>query len=641
MEFITTFLWILYFIVAAFVAFYIPGRVLLRENKDLSSLPLHTISVGIGIVLFGWQGILFGTLHIRWATYIYLLVFLGFYILKKYYPQTFDFSLKKFDRVSAGIITLGIFAQTISYVTTGWVIKQGVIIAAHNEGDHIWHAALVNELVKRYPPNEPGIAGVALKDYHYIFNLITADLIRVFHLPLFSTQFIGMYILGSVLYGLLIYILLKHFSSSRLFINLSLFFIFFAGNAAGWYMLLTAHTFDWNVSSLIVDATKFMDSPAYGYAIIVGLTGIFLLLQKKLSWLQVVLIALCFGSSIEYKVYVGIALFAGFGCFAFYSLLRKNLKVISAFILAVVLGLSIFLPGTTRGGGLAFIPFDIPRDFINQVKLGHVDWQLRWVIFQDHHNTLRIIQYGLMMSGVYFLIQFGILLLGLVPFKSTVRTYGSLLFFMYPAILISIVMGLLFYQRVGGANIWEFFLAGVPFLALLVGANIVGILEKRNTIVQYIVIGAVVLFTIPQWIISLSGYIHDEYFEPFHGVSNAELASFNFLRNQTPQHSVVLVLGQMKYVAYASDISFFANRDLYLSGEGVRQQKTSVILHREDVLHFLRTTTDQEVIARLLAKEHVDYLYVYNNLYPGIFGDKEHLVQQFTNQVATIYKVTK
>lgn len=243
------------------------------------------------------------------------------------------------------------------------------------------------------------------------------------------------------------------------------------------------------------------------------------------------------------------------------------------------------------------------------------------------------------MSGIYFVIQFGILLVGLVPFKSTIKSYGSLLFFMYPAILVSIIMGLLFYQRVGGANIWEFFLAGVPFLELIVASNIAGLVEKRSEGLKYFVITAVILFTIPQWIISVTGYIHDEYFVPFHGVSNTELATFNFLKNNTSQNSIVLVLGQTRYVAYASDISLFAERDLYLSGEGVRQQKTPVILHREDVLHLLRTTTDQEAIASLLAKEHVNYLYVYNNLYPGIFGDKDHLVQQFTNQVATIYKI--
>lgn len=627
------------FILASIIAFYIPGRVILGKGNNFSPFVLHTLSVAIGLVLFGWQGVLFGTLHIRWVTYLYIVAFLVVYIVKKYYPQKISISLKAIDKVSAGIITLGVFAQTISYITMGWTTSQGVIIAAHNDADHIWHATLINELIKRYPPHEPGISGVVLKDYHYWFNLITADLIRIFHLPLFTTQFIGMYILGSILFAFLTYIILRHFSSSTLFVRLGLFFIFFTGNAAGWYMLATSHVFDWNVSSLIVDATKFMDSPAYAYAIIVGFTGIYLLLQKKISWMQTILIALCFGSLIEFKVYVGIAYFAGFGCFALYSLFKKNIKVAVAFGIAVLLGLSIFLPGTTPGGGLAFIPFDIPRDFINQVKLGHADWQLRWVIFQDHKNTLRIIQYGLMMSGIYFVIQYGILLLGLVPFKKTIKTYNSFLLFMYPTIFVSIVMGLLFYQRVGGANIWEFFLAGVPFLELLVAANISSIIEKRKRIFQIVMLTVIILFTIPQWFISLKGYIYDEYFVPFHGISDSELETFNFLKNDTPQGSVVLVMGQHKYVAYASVVSLFAQRDLYLSGEGVRQQKTPVISHREDVLHFIRTNPDPEKIAEILKKEHVKYLYVYNGLYPGIYGDSMHLVQQFSNQTATIYSV--
>jgi hypothetical protein len=303
------------------------------------------------------------------------------------------------------------------------------------------------------------------------------------------------------------------------------------------------------------------------------------------------------------------------------------------------LGLSIFLPGTTKGGGLAFIPFDIPRDFINQTKLGHVDWQLRWVIFQNHHNTFRIIQYGLMMSGVYFVIQYGILLLGLVPLKKTIKTYGSLLLFMYPTIFVSIVMGILFYQRVGGANIWEFFLAGVPFLEILVAANLASFIENKQKVLQYILLTIIVVFTIPQWTISLSSYIYDEFLQPFHGVSYTELASYNFLKYHTPKESLVLVLGQEKYVAYASVVSLFIDRDVYLSGEGVRQQKTSVISHREDVLHALRTTSDQEAIATLLKNEHVNYLYVYNGTYPGISGDNSHLLRQFSNQVATIYQV--
>ncbi len=641
MEIIVIIFSVVYFIIAAFLAFYIPGRTILGKAKQFSPFVLHTISLAVGIALFAWQGFVFGSFGIRWATYLYVGVFAFFYLYKKYYPKRFSRGQFSIDWISCALIAVGVFAQVISYVRMGWTTSQGLIISAHNDVDHIWHATLVHELIYRYPPHEPGIAGVLLKDYHYWFNLVTADLIRVFHLPLFTTQFIGMYLLGSLLFGLLIYIIAKMVYPSKLFIWICLFFAFFAGNAAGWYMLWTAHIFDWNVSSLIVDGTKFMDSPAYGYAIIVGLTGIFFLLQKKLSWVYGIITALCFGSLLEFKVYVGITFFAGFGVFALYSLMRRNYTIVLAFIASVIFGLIIFLPAITPGGGLAYIPFDIPRDFINQPKLGHVDWQLRWVIFQQHHNTLRIIQYGLMMSGVYFLIQYGILLLGLVPLGKTRKIFGPLLFFMYPVILVGFIMGLLFYQRVGGANIWEFFLAGVPLLSLLVAGNITALVDNRKRIFQYILLIAVILFTIPQWVISLTSSLDNEFFQPFHGISSSELASYAFLQNKTPPKSVVLILGQQKYVAYSSVISLFANRDLYLSGEGVRQKKTPIIIHREYVYGSTIAMIGPEKIATLLSGEHIDYIYLYNGTYPGVYGDGIHIVQKFSNQVATIYKVNK
>lgn len=631
---------IIAFIPASILALYIPGRVALGNKHRHSGFVSACISLLVGIVLFAWQGFVFGFFHMRWATYIYLAIFFIVFVFKKYYPTRFSVLYKNIDWFSVCLIVVGVFAQTISYIRMGWITSAGMIISTHNTVDHIWHAALTNELVKRYPPNEPGLSGVALKDYHYWFNLVTAEMIRVFHLPLFPTQFIGMYFLGSILLGGIVYIVAKSIYPSKLFIRLSLFFVYFIGNAAGWYMLFVSRVFDWNVSSLIVDGTKFMDSPAYAYAILAGLTGIFFLLQKKLSLRYAFLAALCFGSLIEFKVYVGIAFFAGLGCFALYSLFGKNIKVVGTFVLSVILGLIIFLPAITPGGGLAYIPFDIPRDFINQVKLGHIDWQLSWVIFQQHHNIPRIIQYGLMMSGVYFLIQYGLLLLGFIPFQLMRKKFGGILFFLYPAIITSIVMGLLFYQKVGGANIWEFFLAGVPFLCLLLAINITNLLENKRSLVQISLLTLITVLIIPQWVISLKQDISTEFFQPFHGISHAELASYTFLENNTPTSSVVLILGQQKYVAYASLSSILSHRDLYLSGEGVRQVKTPVIVHREDVVKKVASTNDTAQIADTLSREHVNYLYVFNRLYPDISADGIHLRQIFTNQIATIYQVT-
>src|SRR6185312_16729686 len=68
-----------YFLLALFLSCFIPGNLFLKKIK-LGNLQHFVLSMGLGIVLWGWQGYLFGYLHIRWMSYIYPLVFLLLWI---------------------------------------------------------------------------------------------------------------------------------------------------------------------------------------------------------------------------------------------------------------------------------------------------------------------------------------------------------------------------------------------------------------------------------------------------------------------------------------------------------------------------------------------------------------------------------
>ena len=115
----------------------------------------------------------------------------------------------------------------IPYAKNRLITKMGLFISSYNNVDQVWHATLIEELVRRFPPNEPGLFGIALINYHFWFHLVTAELIRVFHLPLFQTQFIGMYALGPILLALIAYPLAAAIYNSKLFIRLVFFFFFF------------------------------------------------------------------------------------------------------------------------------------------------------------------------------------------------------------------------------------------------------------------------------------------------------------------------------------------------------------------------------------------------------------------------------
>ena len=96
------------FVFLSFIpAFYIPGRVILGKNIVLKGLSLQIVSIIIGISFWAWQGFVFGTLNIRWFTYLYLGFCLLIYIKNKYINEIrLDFSYKKIDAITVLIIIL-------------------------------------------------------------------------------------------------------------------------------------------------------------------------------------------------------------------------------------------------------------------------------------------------------------------------------------------------------------------------------------------------------------------------------------------------------------------------------------------------------------------------------------------------------
>ncbi len=626
------------FILAVFCAFYVPGRVLLGKT-ELPSFSKIAVSITAGIVLWALQGAIFGYLQIRWASYLYLLLFMGMFIKEGYYRLLWTKKEWKIDFISLLLICIGVIGQTLPYVQTGWRVVEGIIFTSHNPEDHIWHAALVKELGTHFPPNEPAIAGVTLKDYHYFYNLVTADLIRVFHLPFFATQFDGMYILAPILLGIIVYAIAQKIWQRKLFTWFSLLLIFFSGDAAGWVMLVMRHTFTWSLSSLINDASKFMDSPPYGYAIVIGLTGLYLLLQRKNTLRILVLCTILFGSMLEFKIYVGIPFLFAFGAYAIGALTKKQITPFISFIGASILAVILLKLGSSSSAGLIFLPVDIPRDFINQPLLELKDWQFRWIIYQDHHSVFRLIQYGAMMSGLYLIVQFGLLLFGLLPYPPMIKKLGlpTSLFF-YGGILSACILGLFFYQTVGGANIWEFFLAAIPLLAILLGLSLAILIIAYPVMLQVAIVCIVTVIIIPQWFITLHEYISSEYFSGFHGISNAEIASYAFLATKTSPQATILFANQKTY-SYASIANLLVNRDIFLSGNGVRQIITPEIAKRREEVTSLTNSTDSLEISQILKSEHLSYVYYYGSPanIPALKG--ANLRRVFINSFATIFKL--
>src|SRR5579862_9354964 len=93
----------IYFILAAFLAFYIPGNLILKKLK-LTSFQEAILSVLVGVNFWAWQGFIFGYLQQRWLSYIYLLVtssFWTYYLIKKVTKQERAISKKTKKQITS------------------------------------------------------------------------------------------------------------------------------------------------------------------------------------------------------------------------------------------------------------------------------------------------------------------------------------------------------------------------------------------------------------------------------------------------------------------------------------------------------------------------------------------------------------
>lgn len=645
MEFIVGFIQIIIFFISLIVAFFIPGRISLGGKTFLSGLPLIISSIVIGMVLWGIQGWIFGYLNIRWMSYLYLCAAVGVFLWQRGYGirETLkEIKKMKVDWIALTIAFIGVIGQNINYFRMGWVTKTGMILNSFNVSDHLWHAALTNEIVHRFPPYEPGMYGILVKNYHFWFNLVTAEIIRVFHLPLFPTQFIGMYIFGSMMLGFCAYMVVSAIYPSKMFLRLVLFFFYLGGDATGWLTLFTTHSFVL-AGQRIEDGTIFMDNPPRAFSVIVVLTGTYLLFQslKKPTLRLMILMALLFGSAIGFKVYTGIAVLLGLALVILYMIIKRKYLYVVLGIFAVVFAACIFIPVNAGSGGLFFVPFELPRDFVAQPIFGLHDWELRWRIYYAHNNIPRLIQYGVYMTIVYLFAQLGIKLLGIFPFKKMRKVLGSeKSIFMYGTSIAGIVLGTFFYQYAGTANIFNFFIAGGLMLTFLAALQITLFLERQPLWLKVLVILLIIAFVIPRFIYGSITNIQNEFINPTKYLSNEEVTSYAFLKNQ-PAESMVIAIHSNGY-DYDIDtpiISLMTNQYMFLSGKGIIDSHGALNKERFNAVNTVETSTNPIQVTEILHKYNIQYIYFYGSYSFAVPMAELPVKTVFHNSFSTILQV--
>lgn len=597
-----------YFLLILFVAFFIPGDVFLKRLK-LGFFNRVTLALFIGMGLWVWQGFLFGFFSFRFLSYLYLLVFIALWIFqnKKELKRIHIKSLK-LDKAFILLITAGVFIQNSAVWFTGTKIAKGVYFCCGNISDGVYHIALTRQLVENVPPFEPGIYGVIVKNYHYLSNLINADLIRVFHLPLVPTQFQYMTVFISIMLGLGAISFAKTNKLSKSFACWLLFFLYFGGDFIYLFLLLLGKGISFSMGSL-EDGSIFLVNPPRAYAIVMlfGILSMFSIWIKKRDTVLSILIGLLLATLVGLKVYVGLFALAGFSIVALFYLLKRDFSIIPIILIGILGSAIFYIPVNGGAGGIYFTSFWLFENFISQPKFDLIHLELEKNVYKAHNNYPRIIQYELMYMAAYIFCIFGSKIVGFIQTRRSLSLIQlPIHVILLTGLLVSVVLGFFFQQTSGGSNSFNFivsiFIMGSIYCALSVSYWFKRLPRAISVILAIILIALTVPRVFSQvysnviFVVTERGFTLPE-------VQLQLLQEVNTL--DTGSSSVLIERNFIDMEDMTPFVSMIVDKPMFLSGRGILESHNIPTKNREKIQLDIMRNYNPLIVAKHIKKNNI------------------------------------
>lgn len=170
------------FLITVFFYFYIPGSYLLSFSKiDISYPGKIFLSIISGAILFTLAMYLLSWFNLQWFIFP-IVIFVTFLFYKK---RLFSISnIPAIHKKSIILVCILAFLFSLPMILNG---NFGNNI--YYFGDDATHLAYINELRFTFPPQHPGFAGIPLKNYHFFYDFLLANISRVSFISPLSLYF--------------------------------------------------------------------------------------------------------------------------------------------------------------------------------------------------------------------------------------------------------------------------------------------------------------------------------------------------------------------------------------------------------------------------------------------------------------------
>lgn len=641
---------------------YFPGRLILgSKKKEINKQESLLLSFIIGIVLIIFQTVIFGLLKIRFFSLPILLI-LSIFGIKKHFKDFIDESkiiLK--DKILIFIIILGILVQGFINFPSGWQYKNGINFWSSQGHDGLWHVSLMEEIKTTFPPTNPLYAGHPLQNYHYTSDIFMGEFYRLFPFLSSLDLYFRFYpILFSFLISFGVYCFVKRKWNQNA-AYWSMFFTLFCGSF-GYiiYFINNQLSFSGETIFWASQGNTILGNPPHTLGIIF-LTSLILLisiwLKTKDNFWLVFIFCLGFGLS-TIKVSSGFIFVGSFLTMGLYLLVFK--KDFIPFLIGIVLAISNFLMlkiiSPSAQSFLVFEPLWFPRTMM-VIKFKWFDWELRrqnYIWEKTFKSLIHQIILELQAIFIFIIGNTGLRIVGLVEiFKRLRKNIDPIDIFMISGASFSMLIVLFFVQKGSAFNLIQFVQIYFHLIGIYAGVAVSNLISKtKSKIFKFIIIFIVILLAIPTAIGNLF-----EFYGPGHNplaiVSNSELSALTWIKENTPQNSVIFTKPFSENGKYLHKIEplpisawtptmyvhSFTNRHTFLSGEW--QLDITGYNINQDIKNMKKFMDQKDIIFNnsFLTNNKINYLYFrLDEINKPIDLVANNLTEVFKNNEAVVYK---
>ncbi len=634
------------FILFAFIAFYLPGKLIIEKFKiNLPFLERIVILPVIGIFFFAAISLILRLLMLPFYTMYLFIIPLAFWNAKrinfyKWKSYKFHFS----HLILIVVLLLGTILLSWPNYFSGITTSEGIVFSSFH--DPAFHLSVIGELKHHFPPEHPTFANEFLKNYHYFPDLVIAGVDSMIKVDINNLYFRIIPFFVSLYFGLSVYVVANLLTNKYWVKCLAVFLTYFTGSFSYFIPIFVKGT-SWNDGAFLLDQPYSVTlNPHNIFGFIIFLSGILFILKydkvKNIYYLY--LVGLIFAFAFTFKTYVSIL---GMSSLIFVSIylwiIKKDFNGFRVFFTSSIIFIaSYFLLINNARNGIYFLPgWTLDRMVSDPVRLYLPNDSLVKQVYFENNNYLRIIQIYCKEFLLYFFGNLGTRTLGFIflvfSFKS-LRNISTGFIFILIFTLASLLIPVLFNQGGTPYNIIQFgsyaLIVTSIFSAIAVKYLFDRSLFKKNKFIFWSLVFLFILMSIPGSLMNLVGGFHPEKFV----VPMEELNILNYLKNVTSKNSVILMLPERNDYspAYVSAIS---ERRVFL-GDTVQVELTNLnYIRRFDELMSTINGTNP-LVEKFLTENKISYLYLttnkYNEIKDTIFISKFKLI--IKNERAFLFK---